>query len=261
MATDELIVVVDDDERVCRAIERLLSSEGYRVRTFTRARAYLAAYEQSGPACVVVDIGMPEMDGLSLLLESRATGFEVPAVFITGSAGVETAVRVMKEGASDLLAKPFDDDTLLAAIRHAVADGEQRHASRARRAEVWRRLDTLTVRESQVCALVTSGLLNKQIAVRIGTTEKTVKVHRARAMGKLGARSVAELVRTVDFALAPDAPARIVMTGNRQVKRPKTVDVMLAALSGIPRGTPPSEPRRERPKRNSGGSEQTRPTM
>jgi FixJ family two-component response regulator len=230
METEPLIVVVDDDERICRAIQRVLINGGYRVRTFTTAQSYLAEQESMEPACLVIDIKIPDLDGLAMLRESRAAGLETPAVFITGSADLDAAVKAMKLGAFDLLEKPLDDHVLLSTVNNATRRDAEQRAGRRQLAVVWQALETVTAREAEVCALVTSGRLNKQIAAIIGTTEKTVKVHRARAMTKLGAHSVAELVRVVDYLLSPDAPATIVTADHRVLQRPRVLDIMATAL-------------------------------
>jgi len=230
METEPLIVVVDDDERICRAIQRVLINGGYRVRTFTTAQSYLAEQESMEPACLVIDIKIPDLDGLAMLRESRAAGLETPAVFITGSADLDAAVKAMKLGAFDLLEKPLDDHVLLSTVNNATRRDAEQRAGRRQLAVVWQALETVTAREAEVCALVTSGRLNKQIAAIIGTTEKTVKVHRARAMTKLGAHSVAELVRVVDYLLSPDTPATIVTADHRVLQRPRVLDIMATAL-------------------------------
>ena len=230
METESLVVVVDDDERICRAVQRVLTEGGYRVRTFTSAASYLAEQDTMEPACLVIDIKIPDLDGLTMLRESRAAGLETPAVFITGSADLDAAVKAMKLGAFDLLEKPLDDHVLLSAVNSATQRDAEQRAGRRQLAELWRALETVTAREAEVCALVTSGRLNKQIAAIIGTTEKTVKVHRARAMAKLGAHSVAELVRVVDYLLGADAPSSIVTADHRVLHRPRVLDIMAAAL-------------------------------
>lgn len=231
MTTESLVVVVDDDEKICRAVERVLVCAGYRVRTFTSAADYIAESETMEPACLVVDIKMPDVDGITLVNESRSTALEVPSVFITGSKDVDAAVRAMKAGASDLLEKPLDEASLLAAIARATQLGTQQRAKRGKLAELWRDLDTLTARQAEVCALVASGRLNKQIAGVIGTTEKTVKVHRARAMSKLRVHSVAELVRAIDSVLAADAPESIVANDHRLMRRPRVLDIIASTLA------------------------------
>lgn len=227
--SETLIVVVDDDERVCRALERVLACHGYRVRTFTSARAYLAARERMTPACVVADIRMPELDGLALHEAEQALGADVPTVFMTASGDVATTVRAMKAGASDFLEKPFDDRTLLAAVEAAVARGEQELVERRALARVWRHLQYLTPREAEVGALVISGRLNKQIAATIGTTEKTVKVHRARVMQKMGVTSLADLVRVIDHALRARSSPSITEDG-AVLARPRALAVIERVL-------------------------------
>jgi len=203
------------------------------VQTFSTARRYLAEQSWLEPDCLLIDIRLSEGDGLMMLSESRAGGLETPAIFITGSADLGTAVRAMKLGAVDLLEKPLDERRLLDAVRHAIDLGDELRAERQRLAHLWRALATFTPREAQVCALVASGRLNKQIAAIIGTTEKTVKVHRGRAMAKLGAHSVAELVRAVDDLLAPDPPTSIVSSDHVVVRSPPGLEVMRAALEHV----------------------------
>jgi FixJ family two-component response regulator len=230
MENDALVVVVDDDDRICRAVQRTLINAGYRARTFNTARGYLAEQDGMEPSCLVIDIKIPDLDGLTMLRESRASGPDTPAVFITGSADLDAAVKAMKLGAYDLLEKPIDEQALLDAIDGAIRHGTHERVERERLAALWRAAETVTAREAQVCALVSSGRLNKQIAALIGTTEKTVKVHRARAMTKLGAHSVAELVRSVDQLLAPDAPLTIITADHRLIHRPRVLDIMASAL-------------------------------
>ena len=234
MEHEPLIVVVDDDARICRAIERVLIANGYHhVRTFPSARHYLSEQSWLEPDCLIIDIRLTDIDGMAMLSESRAAGLETPAIFITGSADVATAVEAMKLGAIDLLEKPLDERTLLASVDHALHVGHEWQAARHRLGTLWQALATFTPREAQVCALVASGRLNKQIAAIIGTTEKTVKVHRARAMAKLGAHSLAELVRAVDDLLAPHQPESIVAADHTVLHAPPGLGVMRAALARV----------------------------
>lgn len=238
MEQDSLVVVVDDDERICRSVERVLVNDGFRVRTFPSARGYLAEQSWLEPDCLIIDIRLSDADGVTMLRDSRAAGLETPAIFITGTADLTTAVKAMKLGAIDLLEKPLDEGTLLDAVHHAIEVGRELRAERHRLAALWQALATLTPREAQVCALVATGRLNKQIAAIIGTTEKTVKVHRARAMAKLGAHSVAELVRAVDDLLDPDLPTTIFTSDHTVVHSPAGLAVMRAALErGAENGT------------------------
>lgn len=225
-----LVAVIDDDEATCRAVARFLGTEGYRVRTYTTAREYLDETEVASPACVLVDIRMPGLDGLDLIRTMRDGGGNVPAVFMTATGHIPTVVEAMKEGALDLLAKPFSAQTLSAAIASATDSGRQmRDAARAL-VDVWRRLERLTPREAEVCALVACGLLNKRVAARIGTKEKTVKVHRGRVMQKLHLSSLAELIRLVDTVQAERSRHSIKLDGV-DVLRPRTVDIIIDTMS------------------------------
>jgi FixJ family two-component response regulator len=233
MEHEPLIVVVDDDERICRALERVLMNAHLRVRTFTSARRFLAEQAWLEPDCLIIDIRLTESDGLTMFRESRAAGLETPAIFITGTADVDSAVKAMKLGAVDLLEKPLDELTLLESVDHAIRVGQEVRADRHQLATLWHALAAFTPREAQVCALVASGRLNKQIAALIGTTEKTVKVHRARAMAKLGAHSVAELVRAVDYLLEPNPPTSIVTADHTVVHAPAGLAIMQDALARV----------------------------
>lgn len=225
-----LVAVIDDDEATCRAVARFLGAEGYRVRTYTTAREYLDETDAASPACVLVDIRMPVVDGLELIRTMRDGGGDVPAVFMTGSGDIPTVVEAMKEGALDLLAKPFSAETLSAAIAAATDSGRKIREERRALAEVWHRLERLTPREAEVCAFVACGLLNKRVAARIGTKEKTVKVHRGRVMQKLNLTSLAELIRLVDTVQAERSRHSIKLDG-LDVVRPRTVDIIIDILS------------------------------
>ncbi len=199
MTSNALVLVVDDDRSVRTGLGRILRSAGYVVEAFEDARQLLARLPTVDvPCCVVSDIKMPGMDGLALQQELRSRTAPVSLVFLTGFADVKTTVRAMKLGALDLLEKPASAAQLLpavaAAVERARADAATHH-----RIEVLRdRYATLTPRERQVFALVTSGLLNKQVGYELGTSEKTVKVQRARVIEKMGAHSLADLVRMAD---------------------------------------------------------------
>jgi FixJ family two-component response regulator len=225
-----LVAVIDDDEATCRAVARYLGAEGYRVRTYTTAREYLDETDVASPACVLVDIRMPGVDGLELIRTMRDGGGDIPAVFMTATGDIPTVVEAMKEGALDLLAKPFSATTLSAAIAGATDSGRRVREVRRALADVWRKLERLTPREAEVCALVACGLLNKRVAARIGTKEKTVKVHRGRVMQKLNLSSLAELIRLVDTVDAERARRSIKLDGV-DVLRPRTVDIIIENLS------------------------------
>ena len=153
------------------------------------------------PDCILMDIRMPDVDGLALFRTLRSGHDEAPAIFMTGTGHIPTVVEAMKEGALDLLAKPFSAADLMQAIGRAVETSGHTRDRQRLLADEWHLLSRLTPREAEVCALVTCGLLNKRVAAIIGTTEKTVKVHRGRVTHKLGASSVAELVRLVDAVM------------------------------------------------------------
>jgi FixJ family two-component response regulator len=202
------VVIVDDDESVRRALRRLLSTAGYEVETFASASELVRRGPLEGPGCLILDVRMPDINGLQLRDSLASLGHSEPVVFITGYGDVETGVGAMKAGAVDFLTKPFGEEALLKAVARAIQlDAEARHESAAL-AEIRCRYRTLTRREREVCHLVATGRLNKQIATVLGTREKTIKVHRARMMRKMRVTSVAELVRAVDrLARADDGEA------------------------------------------------------
>jgi FixJ family two-component response regulator len=207
-----LVRVVDDDDDVGRAIGRLLRSVGYQVETFVSPAAFLARASEDRPGCAVLDVQMPELSGLELQEELGRAGQAVPIVFLTGHGTVPIATRAMKAGAIDVLIKPMDQQELLIAIERAIARDAAARAHRAEVAELSRRLASLTPREHQVFSLVVTGLMNKQIAARLGTTLKTIKAHRGRVMEKMEAQSVAELVHMAiraDFACPPATAAGV----------------------------------------------------
>ncbi len=200
---DPVVCLVDDDASVRRALERLLRAGGYRTATFASAGEFLQYARRAGPevvGCLVLDVQLPGLSGLDLQPALAEAGLDLPIVFITGHGDIPMSVRAMKAGAVDFLPKPVAADALLEAVGQALARGARARAGQDERREARRRLDTLTPREREVLSLVTTGRLNKQIAAALGISLKTVKVHRARALEKLGAASVAEAVRTVDRA-------------------------------------------------------------
>ena len=229
-ATDPLILVVDDDIGVCRALSRLLSASGFRVRTYERARELLDEVDSIEAACVIADIRMPEIDGIALVRMIREMGIEVPVIFMTATSDVVTVVSAMKEGAVDLLPKPFGPDSLLDAIARAIDVARRSDDSHRSLVALWRLAAKLTPREAEVCALVACGSPNKNVAARIGTTEKTVKVHRGRVMQKLAAPSFAEVIRIVDRLRAE--PDRInVRLDGMDIDRPSSVDVIVRVMA------------------------------
>ncbi len=190
-----LVAVVEDDQLVQRALLRLLRRAGYRVEAFSSVEAYFDRFAWELPSCLVLDLHLPGAGGLELLERLREQQQEVPAVVITAHGSVPTTVRAMKAGACEFLEKPFDNPQLLAAVAEGARRGEGRRRDTAERAELRGRLAQLTPRERQVLDLVVEGLPNKKIAGRFQIAEKTIKVHRARVMEKMGAGSLAELVR------------------------------------------------------------------
>jgi len=198
--TDEgpVVCVVDDDPSVLKALGRLLRSEGYEVETFSSAEDFLDFQHPELWGCLVLDVDMPKLSGLELQERMAARGIALPVIFITGHGTVPMSVRAMKAGAVDFLQKPFLDEELLAVITRAVARDRQVKREQRQLQELRARLKCLTPREHEVFRLVVTGMLNKQIAFDLGTTEKTVKVHRARVMRKIGADSLADLVRIAD---------------------------------------------------------------
>lgn len=192
------VFVVDDDPSVRRGVARLLRSAGLAVETFKSADEFLETQTDGGPACLVLDVQMPGLSGPELQRRITTEGAEIPIVFVTGHGDVPTSVDAMKEGAVDFLTKPYEAERLLAAVARALERDHGRRRERAARQDLEGRLGRLTRREREVFALVVTGLLNKQVADRLNTSEKTIKVHRARVMEKMEAGSLAELVRLAE---------------------------------------------------------------
>ena len=194
--------VVDDDASVLRSIGRLLRAAGFAVRTFPSSQEFLQQHDADAPGCVVLDLSMPGLNGLQLQQALARSATPCPVIFITGYGDVPASVQAMKAGAVDFLLKPFDQAQLLDAVRIAIDKDRSARAARAERSSLGARVAALTPREREVMAHVVAGRLNKQIAAELGTAEKTVKVHRARVMKKMGVASVAELVAMVSSVRA-----------------------------------------------------------
>jgi FixJ family two-component response regulator len=210
--TEPHVFVIDDDDEVRRGLVRLLRAAGRPAEGYASAQDFLERAPRNEPGCLVADVYLPQVDGLVLVDLLRSAGCTLPVIFITGRADVPTTVRAMKRGAIDFLLKPVNEAELLDAIDRAVERDCQERRARAERAEAARRLESLTPRERQVFELVVTGLLNKQIAGDLGTTEQTVKVHRARVMQKMGAASLPDLVRLaaqLDLAVGSAAADRV----------------------------------------------------
>jgi len=194
------VFIVDDEPRVLAALSRLIAQAGYRTRTFSSARDFLSDHDPLVAGCALVDLAMPDLDGLELQRLLSAGQSERPIIFITGRGDIPTTVRAMKAGAIDFLTKPIDGRDLLAAIERAREAESTALRARSEIGSIAVKLATLTPRERQVIPYVVAGKLNKQIAIELGTVEKTIKVHRARMMRKLGIRTVQELVRLAERA-------------------------------------------------------------
>ena len=195
-----MVFVVDDDASVRKSLSRVISEAGYRVQTYASPREFLTRGPEPGPSCLVLDVRMPGVTGFELQQTLTGAVHEIPIIFITGHGDIPMSVKAMKAGADDFLTKPFPGKELLDAIRRAVAKDTRDLGMEAREDEIRGRVKRLTPRESQVFALVVTGMLNKQIASELGIGEKTVKVHRARVMEKMQAGSIAALVRLANAA-------------------------------------------------------------
>ena len=197
-AGDPIVFVVDDDSSMREALTDLITSVGLLVEAFKSAREFLEHRRPDAPACLVLDVRLPDLSGLDLQRELVRTEAPIPIIFITGHGDIPMSVRAIKEGAVEFLAKPFRDQDLLDAIQHALEIDRAARQERSMVAEVRRRYESLTKREREVMKLVVSGLLNKQIAGELGSSEVTVKMHRGQVMRKMKAQSVVQLVRMAE---------------------------------------------------------------
>jgi RNA polymerase sigma factor (sigma-70 family) len=192
------VFVVDDDPSVRRAIKRLIGSVGLQAEVFGSTQEFLRSKRPDAPSCLVLDIRLPGISGLDFQRELAVANTFIPIIFITAHGDIPMTVRAMKAGAVEFLTKPFRDQDLLDAIHVALEQDRARRQQEEKIADLRKRLESLTPREREVLPLVVSGLLNKQIAGEIGTSETTVKVHRSQLMRKMGADSLAELVRLAE---------------------------------------------------------------
>ncbi len=205
MSDEPVVYLLDDEPEMRKALTRLLRAQGLAVQSFASARELLAQAPPKGPACLVLDVAMPEMDGLQVQERLRERGVDLPIVFLTGRGDIPMSVRALKAGAEDFLTKPVDGADLLRAIRAALQRGADRRARSDDLAALRERLALLTPREREVLGHVIAGKLNKQIAAALGTGEQNIKVHRGRLMRKLGLKSVADLVRAAErLGLPPE---------------------------------------------------------
>jgi len=193
------VFVVDDDDSMRRALSNLIQSVGLRAETFSSASDFLAVKLPDVPCCLILDIRLPGLSGLDFQVKLASVKIEVPIIFITAHGDIPMTVRAMKAGAIEFLTKPFRDQDLLDAIQAAIERDRMRREGEKMISILRTKFETLTPREQEVMACVTGGLMNKQIAAKIGVTENTVKVHRGNVTKKMGARSVAELVRMADI--------------------------------------------------------------
>ena len=190
--------LVDDDPGVLKALSRIVRTAGYETVSYSSPRDFLREHNPSTPGCAILDLTMPELDGLELQEQLAQAGTERPIIFLSGHADVPASVRAMKAGAVDFLTKPVDRDKLLSAIAQAKDRDSKAREARSERRLIEAKLATLTQREREVLGHVVNGRLNKQIAAELGTVEKTIKVHRGRVMEKMQVQSLADLVRAAE---------------------------------------------------------------
>jgi FixJ family two-component response regulator len=198
--SEPLVFIVDDDLSVRKATERLLRSVDLKVESFSSANEFLKRTPYEGPSCLVLDVRMPGLSGLDLQAELARAKRDLSIVFITGHGSIPMSVQAIKAGAVDFLEKPFEEQALLDAVQLAIQKNRQAMKKRAASREIQERVELLTLREREVFANVVTGMLNKQIAFKMGISEKTIKVHRARVMQKMRADSLADLVRLAEKA-------------------------------------------------------------
>jgi FixJ family two-component response regulator len=194
-ATDPTVFVIDDDKAIRSAIKNLLESIGLRAEVFSTPRDFLKAEPRDKPGCLVLDVRLPGASGLDFQRELAKAKVEIPVIFITGHGDIPMSVQAMKAGAVDFLTKPFRDQDLLDAIQKAIGRDQARRQQETQGVDIRNRFNCLTPREREVMSLVVAGLLNKQVASQLGTSETTAKIHRGQVMRKMQAHSLPDLVR------------------------------------------------------------------
>ena len=204
--TESIVFIIDDDPLYRASAERLVRSVGFSVLGFESARDFLSSRRPSVPSCLVLDVRLPGLSGLDLQRELADAGVHIPIIFVTGHGDIPMSVQAMKAGAVEFLTKPFRDQDLLDAIRHAIARDRIARRQHARNVDLRKRYELLSPRERQVFKCVVSGMLNKQIADELGTTERTIKFHRGHIMQKMQGNSLADLVRMAE-ALGISGPS------------------------------------------------------
>jgi FixJ family two-component response regulator len=192
------IFIVDDDDSVRKGLSRLLRSLEFNVEAYESAEQFLKRTNYQGIGCIILDVRMPGLSGMDLHDALIRVGYDLPIIFISGHGDIPMSVRAIRKGAVDFLPKPFDDEELLAAVNRAIDKDKKTKAESSEKRAILQRIEMLTPREYELLPYVISGMLNKQIAFKLGIAEKTVKIHRGRIMEKLGAHSVAELIRQAE---------------------------------------------------------------
>jgi FixJ family two-component response regulator len=204
---DHVVFVVDDDARIREALSELLESHGLRAVTFGSAGEYVRADKPDSPSTLILDVELPDINGLDLQ-KQIADGDHPPVIFVTGHGDIPSSVRAIKDGAVDFLTKPFSDDDLMRAVRTGLAQDREARLERAEMTALLERYSALTPRERDVLPLVVSGLLNKQAAAELGISEVTLQIHRRNVLRKMGAASLADLVRMAEKLQIPIAHSR-----------------------------------------------------